>query len=375
MKNLEKYSKWVLALGFLIIAIAVYKTFDNFYKIAEWFSTLLSVLSPFVTGFVIAYILNIPCKKINKICNKSKFLFVRKKSKVISITSVYLIALLILFVIIRAVVPAIYRNIVDLYYNIPRYFDEAITFLDSLQAEYNINIFEVDKNNAMEVFNKLLNKFDISEFGKYAQGFVNVTSGVINAFIGIIISVYMLIDKEKIIVSVRRVFTILLKKERSEKLFQGIDRINGIFSKYVFCLLLDAVLMAIMATVVLSVLRVRYAIILGSIIGLCNLIPYFGAIIAAAASVIITLITGGIFKAIWTAVSLLVLQQIDGNLIGPKIMGEALDVSPLWIIFAVTVGGGFFGVAGMIVSVPVLVAIKMIVSDFINEREMEQKSE
>ncbi len=375
MKNLEKYSKWIVALVFVIIAIAVYKTFDNFYKIAQWFSMLLSVLSPFVTGFIIAYILNIPCKKINKVCMDSKYAFVRKKSKAISISAVYLIALLILFIIIRAVVPAIYRNIVDLYYNIPRYFDEAMTFLDSLQAEYNINIFEIDKNDAKEMFNRLLNKFDVSEFGKYAQGFINITSGVINAFIGIIISVYMLIDKEKIIVSLKRVLCIFLKKERSEKLFEGVERVNTIFSKYVFCLLIDAVLMAVMATVVLSILRVRYAIILGSIIGLCNLIPYFGAIVAAVVSIVITLITGGVFKAIWTAVALLILQQLDGNFIGPKIMGEALDVSPLWIIFAVTVGGGFFGVAGMIVSVPILVVIKMMVSEFITEKEMEKKGE
>lgn len=166
---------------------------------------------------------------------------------------------------------------------------------------------------------------------------------------------------------------IFIKEERTNKIISGVKRINDVFSRYVFCLLMDAVIIAVLSTIVLSLLRVRYAIILGGLIGVCNLIPYFGAIFASVFSIIITLITGGLFKAIWTAVSLLMLQQVDGNFIGPKIMGQMLDASPLWIIFAVTVGGGLFGVAGMIISVPILVVIKMIVSDYINMKESKEK--
>lgn len=369
MKKFEKYGNWVMLLVFAVIVIAVYKTFDNFSVITDALKTLVGILTPFVIGFVIAYILNMPTKRIYARCENSKYAFVKKNGKAISIVSVYLIGVLALYVIIRAIVPALYSNIMDLYYNIPHYFDDAVSALVNWQEQHNITLFEVDKMSVTKAFDNLLGKFDISEFSKYAKGVVNLTSGVVNAFIGIIISVYMLIDKNKIIASAERILRIFLKEERSNKFVKEIKRVNEIFSRYMFCLLVDAVIIAVLSAVVLSILHVRYAIILGGLIGVCNLIPYFGAIFASIVSILITLVTGGLFKAVWTAVSLLVLQQIDGNFIGPKIMGQVLDASPLLIIFAVIVGGGIFGVAGMIISVPIVVVIKMIITEHIDEYE------
>lgn len=374
MKKLEKYGNWVMALVFVIVVIAVYKTFDNIYKIIGALGMVIKILSPFVIGFIIAYILNMPSKKINNLLKNSKYKFLREKSKALSIASVYLIAALLVFFVIRAVVPAIYKNLLDLYYNIPGYIDEAVNAISNWQTEHGIELFDLNRPDATKTLEQFFNMLDINEFSKYAQGVVSATSGVINAFIGIIISVYMLADKEKIGNSLKRIIEIFLKKERTEKIVKDISRVNEIFSKYVSCLLLDAVIIAVLSTIVLSILRVRYAIILGAMIGIFNLIPYFGAIVASVSSVIITLITGGIFKAIWTAVALLILQQIDGNFIGPRIMGQMLNASPLGIIFAVTFGGGLFGVPGMIISVPVLVVIKMIVTDYIDEKEKKIES-
>lgn len=372
MKKLEKYNNWIIALVFVIVVIAVYKTFDNFYKISEFFGVVLSSLSPFLIGFVIAYILNMPAKRIDGFCRKSKYRFINNHSKVISIVGVYLLLLLLLYVGIRAVVPALYKNVLDLYNNVPGYIDQVFSTLDRWQREYNLDLFNINEDNIKKAFEGLLGKFDITEFSKYAKGVINVTSGVVNSFIGIIVSVYMLIDKEKIKASVKRVLRIFLKEEKSRKLIDGVNKVNEVFSKYLFCLILDAFIMAVLATLVLSLIRVKYAIILGVMLGLFNLIPYFGAIIAAVTAIVITLITGGFFQGLWTAIALVVLQQIDGNFIGPKIMGEVLDLSPLWIIFAVTLGGGLFGIAGMIISVPILVTIKMAITQFINEKETEQ---
>ncbi len=372
MKKFEKYRNWLIALVFIVVVIAVYKTFDNFYKIAAWIGLVIESLTPFLIGFIIAYILNMPCKKISAFCAKSKYTFVRDKRKAISIVSVYLIMILIMYIVIRAIAPALYRNSVDLYNNIPGYIEDILATIETWQSEHNVRIFEINEANITKAFNSVLGKIDITEFSKYAKGVVNVTSGVINAFIGIIVSIYMLIDNEKIKVGARRVLRIFMKEEKSTKLIDSIKKINGIFSKYVFCLLLDAIIMAVLATVVLSILKVRYAMILGGLIGICNLIPYFGAIVASVLSIAITLVTGGVFKAITAAVALIIIQQIDGNFIGPKIMGQMLNASPLWIIFAVTLGGGLFGIGGMIVSVPILVTLKMIISDFINEKETEK---
>lgn len=378
MGKFEKYSKWIMALIFAIIVIAVYKTFDNFNKIIDAVKTAWSALTPFVIGFVIAYVLNMPCKKLEESFKKSKRKFFSKNGKAISIILIYFTALLLIVIIVRSIVPALYKNVLDLYYNVPKYFDEVISVFVKWQNEHNITLFEVDKLTATNAFNNILSRIDITQFSKYAQGVVKITSGVINILIGIIASVYMLIEKERIALAGKRLCRLLLKQERAEKFIEDVTKINGIFSKYIFCLLLDAAMMAVLATIILSLLRVKYAIILGILIGVCNLIPYFGAIIAGVASVLITLITGGLLQAVWTAISIALLQQIDGNFIGPKIMGEVLDISPLWIIFAVTLGGGLFGVAGMIISVPIFVVIKMILSEIaeqLEKRKAEQKDE
>lgn len=372
MKRFEKYRNWIIAFVFAVAVIAVYKTFDNLYRIVGLAGAVIKSLSPFIIGFVIAYILNIPATKIENFCKNSKYAFVKKKSKSISIISVYLLLVLVAYITISAIAPALYRNVAELYNNIPNYLGYAMNELEILQNKYGLSIFEFNEESVMGAFDKLLGKFDIAEFGKYAKGFVGITSGVINIFIGIIVSVYMLTGKEKILNSLKNILGLLLKDEKSRKVLRVARKIDAIFSKYLFCLILDAVIMAVLATVILSILKVKYAIILGIMIGLFNLIPYFGAIFAATLSVIITLITGGLMQGIWTAVSLIILQQVDGNFIGPKIMGEVLDASPLWIILAVTLGGGFFGITGMIISVPVLVSIKMVVTDLIKEKEAEQ---
>lgn len=378
MERFEKYSRWVMALIFAIIVIAVYKTFDNFNKIIDVIKLAWSALTPFVIGFVIAYIFNMPCKRIDAGIKKSKYKAFSKNSKAISIVLVYAAALLLLLIVIRSIVPALYKNALDLYYNAPKYFEQVISALVKWQQKHNITIFEVDKLTATNALNNILNSIDLTQFSKYAQGVIKITSSVMNILIGVIASVYMLIEKERIVASAKRLCRLIFKKETAEKFIKDVAKINDIFSKYIFCLLLDAVMMTLLATVVLSLLRVKYAIILGTLIGVCNLIPYFGAIIAGVSSVLVTLITGGILKAIWAAIALAILQQVDGNFIGPKIMGNVLDISPLWIIFAVTLGGGLFGVGGMVISVPIFMVIKMIfseISDRLEARKANKENE
>lgn len=375
MKKFDKYRNWFIAFGFAVAVIAVYKTFDNFYKITEFLEVVIKSLSPFIIGFIIAYILNIPAAKIENLCEKSKYGFIKKRSKGISIIGVYLLTATIFYVAISAIAPALYRNFVDLYNNVPGYINKGLDTIEKLQKQYGFNLFEINEANIINAFNSFLNKIDITELGKYAKGVVNVTSGVINTFIGIIVSVYMLIEKEKIKESLKRIAKILLKEEKAGKVIENVRKTNNIFSKYLFCLLLAATIMAILATIVLSILRVKYAIILGIMIGIFNLIPYFGAIFAGVVAVLITLLTGGFFQALWAAIALIILQQIDGNFTSPKIMGEVLDASPLLIILAVTLGGGLFGIVGMIISVPIVITVKMALTEFIEEKETDQSED
>ena len=373
MDKLKKYNNWVLAFLFLLALIIAYKSIDNLGKLGDWVIDIFKIIKPFVVGFIIAYVLNIPRKIIHKklsLCRKS---FISKRSKGISIVLVYLIAIAVIIVAVRALLPAIYSNISDIIDNAGKYIETIVQYVADWQDKLDINIIQLDsKAPFSKILEEYISSINIDEFSKYAQGVINITSGVINALITIIVSVYMLIDADRITNNIKSVIAVFTTEKRTEEVFLYFRKVNDIFSKYIYCRVVDAVIMSVISTIILSIIQVKYALLLGLLIGFSNLIPYFGAIIGSVVTVIITLVTGGIFKTIWVAVSLFVLEQIDGNYIGPKIMGEVLEVRPLWVIFAVTVGGRLFGVVGMVFSVPVMVVLKMMASDYLEEKRLKK---
>lgn len=341
--------------------IVVYKTFDNFSDVLDWLWGVLRVVYPFIIGFFIAYVLHLPCQKLQQLCGRVKMPALQKHAKGISVLVIYVIAVVILTVLMRMIIPAIYKNILDFYNNLPKYIDTTLQFI---HEKLGLNLMEFDDETINKAIQGVLAKIDLNQFGKYAQGVMHVTSGVVDAFIAIVVSVYALFDTERIAAAAKRLMRLFVPNEQCVKITDYVLKTNRIFSTYIYCQLLDAAIVAVAATIVLSVLQVKYAIVLGVLIGFCNLIPYFGAIIGVATTIVLTLFTGGFFKCLWTGISLLVLQQLDANFIGPKIMGNMLELRPLWIIFAVTVGGGLFGIVGMLLSVPVLVVLKMIIGDY-----------
>ena len=157
----------------------------------------------------------------------------------------------------------------------------------------------------------------------------------------------------------------IFDKKTCDKIEKYIDSTNKIFFKFISSQLIDAIIVGILVTIAMSIIGVKYSVLLGFMIGLFNIIPYFGAIIAVAISILITVITGGISKALIMAIVVIILQQIDSNIINPKIIGNSLEISPLLVIFAVTVGGAYFGVLGMFLAVPVVAVLKIVVNDWI----------
>ncbi len=372
MKRFEKYYKWVAAFVFSVAVIAVYKTFDNFGDVLKGIGTVLSAFSPFVWGFVIAYLLNIPSKKIETLLTKSKNKFLQKRAKGISILTVYLISFVLVFIVLSKLLPAIYKNVLELYNNLPSY--AAVT-------ENWLNEFELVKRisgdggfNLMSAVNGLFKSIDMTQFGKYAQGVFDMTSGVVNVFIAIIASVYMLLSKEKLTKGILRIMNVFFKSETVSSVVEHARRINEVFTNYLYSRLICSLIMAVVCGAALSVMKVKYSVILGLFIGSMDMIPYFGSIFACVVTALITLITGGIWKTLWTTIVLLVLQQIDGNVLGPKIMGVSLEISPLLIVLAVSVGGTLFGFIGMLLSVPVVAIARTVAMEYLEEYEEKKKA-
>ena len=210
---------------------------------------------------------------------------------------------------------------------------------------------------------------------QYAKGAISIVTGVVDTFVMIVVSVYALLERGKILGFARKLTSAIFNEEFCLKMGEYFNDSNKIFYKFLSSQILDAVIVGILATIVMSILKVEYAVLLGFMIGLFNIIPYFGAIVGVSIAILITLITGGINQAIWMAISVIILQQIDANIINPKIVGNSLEISPLLIIFSVTVGGAYFGVLGMFLGVPVAAVLKILVDDYIDFKNAQKKLE
>ncbi len=372
MRKFEKYYGWIVAFVFCVAVIAVYKTFDNFNNITKYIGTIIGALKPFLIAFIIAYLLNMPAKRLQLLLNKSKNTFLNKHSLGISIIVVYITSVVVLLLILRILIPALYKNVIDLYNNFPDYINAFQSYINNFELAKRFNASKSGINLYAEI-EKLFRSIDMTQFGKYAQGVYNVTTGLFGSFVAVIASIYMLIDKERLQAAFIRIINCFLKEKRVNDVIEHSKRINDIFTNYIYSRLTCSVIMAIVSSIILMMFKVKYALILGIFVGAMDMIPYFGSIISWAAVTIVTFITGGVWKGVWVAVVMLVLQQLDGNLLGPKVMGDSLEIRPFWIIFAVSVGGTLFGFLGMLFSVPVIAIIRVILSDYIITRENKKK--
>ena len=208
---------------------------------------------------------------------------------------------------------------------------------------------------------------DINSIGGYVGQVFSMTSSIVSVFIAIIGSIYMLLEKKNIILYAEKLVKLLFKEERANSIIKHASNINLIFTKYIYCRLICSVICGTVCGIVMSAMRVKYALILAIFIGAMDMIPYFGSIISCIIAIVITFITGGLWQMIWVAVALLIIQQLDGNLLAPKLMGSSLELSPLLIIIVVVVGGKLFGFLGMLLSVPIVAVIRAILSDYLDE--------
>ena len=234
MKKLREYYKWIIAFVFCVAVIAVYKTFDNIGNIGRVIGTLLSALKPFFIGFVIAYLLNLPSKKLTQLLKKIKLKKISDHSYGISVLLVYIITIALLALAVRSLVPALSKNIIDLSLNLPNYVENVLKWLGSLEIVQKFNLIDLQEPDAMNTIYSFLGKIDPYAIGKYIQGVFNVTSELISLFIALISSVYMLLDKERILFSLKRMADIFLTPERSKSVFAHARRINSVFTSYIY---------------------------------------------------------------------------------------------------------------------------------------------
>lgn len=366
MKEKRVWTKWLYWFTFAVAVITVYKTLDNFTEIGNWISNFLGIIMPFIIGIIIAYILYIPARKIENIFKKVKKLkLIYNKARGLSVITVYILVILVLVLTINYIVPLVCTSVVDFVNNFQGYYNTVMEKINNLPDDALIkNEFITNSIKRIGEIN-IADYINMEKISKYAQGALSIATGIFNFFVSLIVSAYILLERTEIIKFARKLLGAIFEKDACKKIGMYFNRTNEIFLKFLASQLLDAIVVGILTSIAMSLLGVKYAVLLGIMIGLFNMIPYFGAIIAVIIATIITFITGGFSQALWMVIITTILQQIDANIINPKIVGESLKISPLLVIFAVTVGGAYFGVLGMFLGVPVIAVLKVLIGDYI----------
>lgn len=359
-------TKWLYWFLFAVAVIMVYKTLDNFTAIGNWFKGFFDVLMPFIIGILISYILYIPSRKIENIYSKvQKPRIIAKKARALSVLTVYLIAVILIVMAFRFLVPAIANAIVDFVNNFQGYYTDMMTSIENL-PEDSVLKSDIVLNLINEIQNIDVKQFlNMENLAQYAKGAINIASKVFDFFVALVVSVYVLMQRREILEFFKKLGKALFKENTYQSIGRYFNRTNNIFFNFIAGQVLDGVVVGIITSIGMSILGVKYAVPLGFMIGLFNLIPYFGAIIGVALATFITFLTGGLTQAITMVIVVIVLQQIDANIINPKIIGTSLKISPLLVIFGVTVGGAYFGVWGMFLAVPVIAVFKLVITDYI----------
>lgn len=369
----KNFSKWMYWFLLAVAIILVYKFLDNFTAIGNAIGKFVGVISPFLAGALMAYLLYIPASRIEKKLLKSKKKVLKKKARGLSVFITFTIAILLIILLVNVILPIVTESVIELVNNFQNYWNTTISKLNELPEDSFLKSEKVTE--AIREIGKNIQNIDLKQYinpekiTEYIKGVLGVASGIFDVFVTIIVSIYILLQRTQIIEFFKNVTIAIFGEKMYNQISKYVHNSNQIFFKFISGQLIDAVVVGILVTIAMSIIGVKYSILLGFMIGLFNIIPYFGAIVAVGLSILITIITGGLSQAFWMALVVIILQQIDSNIINPKIIGDSLKISPLLVIIAVTIGGAYFGVLGMFLAVPIAAVFKIIINDWIEAKK------
>ena len=380
-RTLKKNHTWFYWVSIGIVLIIVFKLLDNYTYIAAWFDRLLGIIGPFLGAILISYILYAPCRFFEKILSK-KLKTHRKLARILSIAIVYIIAIFAVIILLRFIIPHLWSTIKDLVNNVTYYYYSINN--DEWDIPWASGLQEIGpwiQENIIKPLVDFINDIDLStiltpdKLFDYFVSTIGFVRAILNVLVAIICSIYIMGERTEIV----GFFSKWVKSATTNKRYNKIKRyfVNGseIFFTFLTTQLLDGIIVGTILSIIFTIMKVRYGIVLGEMIGLMNLIPFFGPIIGVIAAILITILTGGWKQAILLGIIAIIVSQIDSHLINPKLTGSRLKISPILVIVAVTVGGAYFGPLGMFLAVPIVALLKAIIDDNINERLEAKKAE
>lgn len=355
----------VIVSALCILAVTNYTTVLNIIK------NLLSILTPFIWGGCLAYILNPVLKTCERILNAIfKDRLSRRARRTIGMLLTYIFAIALLAVLLQIILPQIIDSIKNLIPQITAWINTLPVILNDLATRYQLDINQLTQTQTITmIWNNIQTTITgfISDLTTLIPQLFQLTTSLVgsllNVLIGIILSVYLLASKELFYAHAKKLGYALFPKRVMDKLLEITHTSNNIFTGFIVGKIVDSTIIGVLCFIVMALFNWPYAMLISVIVGVTNVIPYFGPFIGAIPSILLLLIIDP-RTAVMFGIFILILQQLDGNIIGPKILGDSTGLSAFWVVFSITLFSAIMGPIGMLIGVPTFAVIYSLIRDF-----------
>ena len=383
----RNWRNWVPVFLFAVAVIAVYKL--NIGGAVSWIVRFLGILQPFFIALGLAFVLFVPCQKLEGlflripvIKNNKNPAKGRHIARLTAVLTVYLLLAGLLALVIAIAIPYIIQWVQGIIDALPDYYNTAYQWAQEMTADGMFEGVDVDEK-LNEIYASLTawltieNVTDMFSGSRLLSGVVGAANSVMNVALAVIASVYMLLERERLLRALHSACGLVIPPRALDTTVEYTQRSVKIFNSYIYSKLIDSLINGVLAWVGLLLCRIPYAPGLAVLVGITNLIPYFGALLSGGVCVLIALLQGNLWGAVGIGVFLLVMQQIDGNIIQPKLFSSTMGINPFYVLLAIVIGGGYGGFWGMFLSVPLMGVLLMIIKDLVKQRKeaREQKQE
>lgn len=371
----------------ILLGIVTFFVFLRFDAITSGIGTIISALSPVIYGFIFAFLMNPIVKKVEKLVQPLVKKVIKKEERIqgtargIGIVSALIVIVVVFVALFNMIIPELYKSIRDLVVTLPDQLKEWIAFVneivkkdttvgnmlntllvqasESLQKWVQTDLLSWAQNDLLVKTNEILTGVTTSV--------ISVVTSITNVLIGFIISIYILLGKEKFACQSKKMLYAILKPRNANNIMHIAKKADSIFTGFIIGKIIDSAIIGVLCFIGLSILQMPYTLLVSVIVGVTNIIPFFGPYIGAIPSVILILLVDPM-KGLYFLIFIILLQQLDGNIIGPKILGESTGLSAFWVVFSILIFSGIFGFIGMIIGVPTFALIYYVVKMYIQER-------
>lgn len=379
----QEFSRGMTMFLVIMACVVLYFALLRLDSITNAVSMVIDVLKPILYGMVIAYLLNPIVKQVDRILVPRLEKYMQKnRAKKCSRGIGVILSLVFLFALITALcnmlIPELVKSIRDLIITLPGQLNNVVDWFNHLQASD--TAMGILMRNALEEGTTTLQNWLRTDLmpqvntimSNLTVGVLNILNEVLNFLIGLIVSVYLLFSKEQYSAQCKKMTYAFLKTNHANMLLHLTKKSNEIFGGFIIGKIIDSAIIGVLCFIGLSLIKMPYTLLVSVIVGVTNVIPFFGPYIGAIPSAFLILLSNP-KKGLYFIIFILVLQQIDGNVIGPKILGNSTGLSPFWVVFSILIGGGMFGFVGMIMGVPTFAVIYYIIS-MITSQRLERKN-